>query len=207
MQFSVYLFDFDGTLVDSRESLLPVFSAGYSVVGRKVTAEEAERWMHVSLPESFADSGVPAEHYPKVLEAIIAALDLPDSIAMIKVFPEAVSVLERLVKHGKRIGIVSNNAASHIRMVLKQLNIDLPFDCIVGSDMFENGKPSREPIDVALKILGEDHRESVVYVGDSLQDPECGRNAGIGGILVDRKDVHPNYEGIRISNLEDLLDL
>ena len=207
MQFSIYLFDFDGTLVDSRESLLPVFQAGYAVVGRSVSAEEASRWMHVSLPESFADSGVPQEDYPKVLEAIIAALDLPESIAMIKPFTETVAVMKRLIAQGKRVGIVSNNTATHIRLVLKQLGVDLPLDCVVGSDMFDRGKPSREPIDVALKILGETDRSSAVYVGDSLQDPECGHNAGIEGILVDRENVYPEYSGIRIASLDELFDL
>ena len=207
MQFSVYLFDFDGTLVDSRESLLPVFAAGYSVVGRHVTAEEAERWMHVSLPESFAMSGVPEKDFQKVTDAIIAALDLPESLAMIKVFPDTLRTLRQLVQQGKRIGIVSNNGSPHIRLVLERLGIDLPFDCIVGSDMFTEGKPSREPIDLALKILGETNRGQVVYVGDSLQDPLCGYNAEIGGILVDRENVHPEFKGIRISSLDELLNL
>lgn len=207
MQFSVYLFDFDGTLVDSRESLLPVFAAGYSVVGRHVTAEEAERWMHVSLPESFAMSGVPKKDYQKVFKAIIAALDLPESLDMIKVFPDTISTLKRLVEKGKRIGIVSNNGSPHIRLALERLGIDLPFDCIVGSDMFTEGKPSREPIDLALKLLGETNRDQVVYVGDSLQDPQCGYNAEIGGILVDRENKHPDFNGIRISSLDELLDL
>ena len=207
MQFSVYLFDFDGTLVDSRESLLPVFQAGYAVVGRTVTAEEASRWMHVSLPESFADSGVPQEHYEKVAQAIIDALDLPESLAMIKAYEDTIPVLTRLVKEGKRVGIVSNNASTHIRLVLERLGVDVPLDCVVGSDMFSNGKPSPEPIDTALNILGETDRSRVVYVGDSLQDPLCGHNAGIGGILVDRENVHPEYQGTRITNLTELFDL
>ena len=207
MQFSVYLFDFDGTLVDSRESLLPVFQAGYAVVGRHVTPEEVSRWMHVSLPESFADSGVPKEHYQKVADAIIAALDLPESLAMIKAYEDALPVLTRLIKEGKRVGVVSNNTSTHIRLVLERLGFDLPLDCVVGSDMFQNGKPSREPIDVALKILGETDRSRVVYVGDSLQDPECGRNAGIGGILIDRENAHPDFQGTRIADLNELFDL
>lgn len=204
MQFDVYLFDFDGTLVDSRESLLPVFKAGYASVGRDVTAEEVERWMHLNLYESMADSGIPESQFETVIKATVAALDLPESLAMIKPFPEALENLDRLRKQGVRIGIVSNNTASHIKLALHTMGIDFPFDVIVGSDMFEHGKPSSQPIDVALELLGYHDRSKVVYVGDSLQDPECAKNASIGGILVDREDLYPDFKGTRVRNLNEI---
>ena len=204
MQFDVYLFDFDGTLVDSRESLYPVFKAGYASVGRDVTEEEAERWMHLNLYESMMDSGIPESQFETVIKATIAALDLPESLAMIKPFPEAVETLIRLREQGAKIGIVSNNTASHIKLALKTMGIDFPFDVIVGSDMFQHGKPSSEPIDIALKLLGYENRSKAVYIGDSLQDPECARNASIGGILVDRGDLHPEFNGARVRDLTEI---
>ncbi len=204
MQFSVYLFDFDGTIVDSRASLYPVFKAGYASVGREVTEAEAEKWMHLNLLESLIDSGIPEKDYETVVKATIEALDMPESIAMITVFPEAVENLMRLHRSGARLGIVSNNTASHIRLVLETLGVDVPFDIIVGSDMFKNGKPSSEPIDTALDLLGYHDRDRVVYVGDSLQDPECGKNASCGGILVDREDRYPDFEGIRVRDLSEI---
>lgn len=206
MQFSVYLFDFDGTLFDTRVSLVPVFRAGYAVVGREVTEEECERWMHLNLIQSMTDSGIDEKDFPKVVDAIINSLDMPESIALIKPYADMVEVLNRLRREGKRIGIVSNNSSSHIRLVLDTLKVDIPFDCIVGSDMFKHGKPSPEPIDTALSILGMERSKDIVYVGDSLQDPECGLNADIGGILLDREDRYPDFEGIRVKSLRDLLD-
>lgn len=204
MQFSVYLFDFDGTLCDTRESLVPVFQAGFASVGRPVSKEEAGRWMHLNLMQTLKESGVPEEQYQTVIDATIAALDIPESIAMIRPFEDAVPLLLQLKQQGKKIGIVSNNASTHIRLVLDTLGIDIPFDCIVGSDMFQNGKPHPEPIEMALSILNEKVGSDVVYVGDSLQDPECGINAGIEGILLDREDTHPAYDGIRIHSLDEL---
>lgn len=205
MQFSVYLFDFDGTLCDTRESLVPVFRAGFDKIGYHATPEQCERWMHLNLLQSLVDSGIAEEDYQTVVDGIIDALDMPESIALIKAFQETEGVLRQLVQAGKRIGIVSNNTSTHIRLVLKSLGIDLPFDCIVGSDMFSNGKPHPEPILTALSILGIEPDSSVCYVGDSLQDPECGENAGISGVLVDRENVHPDYQGIRVFDLGGLL--
>ena len=206
MQFSTYLFDFDGTLCDTRESLVPVFRAGFERVGYHATPEECERWMHLNLYQSLVDSGIPESQYQAVVDGILDSLDLPESIAMIRAFPEAVEVLQELLRRGKRIGIVSNNTSTHIRLVLSHLGFDLPWDCVVGSDMFQNGKPHPEPIHTAMKILGLSDGRELCYVGDSLQDPECGKNAGIGGILVDREDAHPDYEGVRIHDLRELLD-
>ena len=204
MQFRVYLFDFDGTIVDSRASLYPVFKAGYASVGRDVTKEEAARWMHLNLYESLVDSGVPEKDYETVVKATIDALDLPESLAMITLFPESIDTLLRLKKAGAKIGIVSNNTASHIRLVLETLGVDVPFDVIVGSDMFTQGKPSSQPIDVALDMLGYHERSKVVYIGDSLQDPECGKNASCGGILVDRENDYPDFDGSRVRDLTEI---
>lgn len=204
MQFSVYLFDFDGTLFDTRESLVPVFAAGFAVAGRAVTPEECERWMHLNLLQSMADAGIPEEKFDEVIEATIAALDLPESIALIRPFEETKEVLLTLKEQGKKIGIVSNNSSSHIRLVLKTLGFDMPFDCIVGSDMCSVGKPSAEPINLALSLLGEQNRQDVVYVGDSLQDGECGHNAEIQSILVDREDAHVDAPYRCICDLREL---
>ncbi|MCR5348761.1 MAG: HAD family hydrolase [Bacilli bacterium] len=204
MQFDVYLFDFDGTLMDTRESLVPVFRAGYAVVGREVSEEEAERWMHLNLTQSFKDSGVDEKYFGVVCKAIIDSLDMPESIRLIHAFPDAIPTLKKLRALGKRIGIVSNNAASHIRLVLETLHIDVPFDCIVGSDMFLHGKPHPEPIQVALRLLQEKEGPNICYVGDSLQDPETGINAGIGGVLLDRDGRHSDYPGVRIRSLKEL---
>lgn len=203
MQFSVYLFDFDGTICDTRKSLVPVFRAGYSLVGREVTEEECERWMHLNLSQSLADSGIDPALYPTVIEGIIAALDMPESLVMIEPFPEAFAVMKQLKENGAKVGIVSNNTATHIRLVLDTLRFDGELDCIVGSDMFQKGKPDPEPIETALKILETSPTKDCVYVGDSLQDVECGENAGIAGILVDREHAHPERKSI--SDLNDLL--
>ena len=150
MQFSTYLFDFDGTLCDTRESLVPVFRAGFERVGVHATPEDCERWMHLNLYQTLVQSGIPEEQYQTVVDGILDALDMPESIALIKPFEDTVSTLQALLDSGKRIGIVSNNTSTHIRLVLHEMGIDIPFDCIVGSDMFSHGKPHPEPIEVAL---------------------------------------------------------
>lgn len=206
MQYGVYLFDFDGTICDTRRSLLPVFQAGYAVVGRKVTEEEVSRWMRLNLLQSMEDSGIAKEDFPKVASAIIAALDLPESLAMIEPFPEAFEVLRTLKAMGKKVGVVSNNSSAHIRLVLETLGFDMTLDCVVGSDMFQNGKPSPEPIQLALSLLNEEISAKVVYIGDALQDPETAHNAGIAGILVDREEAFMDFSGNRIHDLRALLD-
>ncbi|MBR1847253.1 MAG: HAD family hydrolase [Bacilli bacterium] len=206
MQFSTYLFDFDGTLCDTRESLVPVFRAGFERVGVHATPEDCERWMHLNLYQTLVQSGIPEEQYQTVVDGILDALDMPESIALIKPFEDTVSTLQALLDSGKRIGIVSNNTSTHIRLVLHEMGIDIPFDCIVGSDMFSHGKPHPEPIEVALRMMGLEANDQVCYVGDSLQDPECGINAGIGGILLDRESVHADFVGNRVATLSELLD-
>ncbi len=204
-EYDVYLFDFDGTLCDTRQSLHPVFAAGFASIGREVTPEESSVWMHYNLHQTLKMANVPEKDWNTVIKATIAALDLPESLALIRLFEDTLPVLIQLKHRGKRIGIVSNNTSAHIRLVLDRLGITLPFDCIIGSDLFHNGKPNPEPIEVAAASLGIVPSKKMVYVGDSLQDPECGINAGISGILLDREDTEKGYEGLRISSLHELL--
>ena len=203
-EYDVYLFDFDGTLCDSGESLGPVFVHGFEAIGMSCRPEDALVYMHHSLQETAAMKGVSKEQWPIFVEAIIKALDFEDSLKLIKMYPESIEVLRSLKAKGKRLGIVSNNTTIHIALVLKQYGLNDIFDVLSGSDVVTKAKPFAEPIFYALEKLGIEPSENVVYIGDSNQDIECGNNAHVDAILIKREgtcsDLHT------ISNLKALLE-
>lgn len=203
--YDLYLFDFDGTLFDSRESMFPIFARGFGIAGRSVTKEEADEWMHHNLYESMQMAGIPEEKYQAIVDEILVALNDPEMLALIAPFPDVKETLLSLLSKGKRIGVVSNNDSEHIRLSLDMHGLTMPIATIMGSDRFEKGKPDPDPILTALKETGDVPSKSVVYVGDSLQDIECGLAAGVDAILVDRENAYPDFEGIKISTLKSLL--
>ncbi|MDO5329949.1 MAG: HAD family hydrolase [Bacillota bacterium] len=202
-QYDVYLLDFDGTTFDTSESLFPVFLHGFEAIGKKCTPEDAREYMHHSLPQAAKMANLSEEELTPWAEEICRALDYEDSLSLIKIFPETFEVVSKLHSQGKKLGIVTGNLSDHVRKILGRFGLDSAFPVIVGSDVYKKSKPDREPIDIALRMLGVDGA-SAVYVGDSLQDIECGHNAGIDAILVDRNDEHPDFGGEKIKSLRQL---
>ena len=204
-EYDTYIFDFDGTIVDSEASLFPVFKAAFAEIGREVTREESNRYIHISLGETMALTKIEGEERQRFMDAVLVHLDDPESIAMIKFFPEAEEVFRELLAHGKKVGIGSNNVVKHMNLVLEGLKGRDYFMTIVGSDRVAHAKPAPDIMYQACEDLGVLCDQSAVYVGDSLQDVATGLASGADGILVDRRNEHPDFEGKRISSLRELL--
>ena len=205
-QYRIYIFDFDGTLCDTKESLYQVFEDCFAAVGiRGITHEECEEFMHHTLKQTAKMKGVPDELYPTFLDACIKSIDRRETIEKSKGYPESLDVLEKLNKRGKTLAVCSGNTSKHIREVIEFLGWPEVFSNYMGSDIYAHGKPSAEPLLMCLQALGEGVSEDVVYIGDSMQDMEAASNAGIDGILVDRENQYTDYPGLRISSLLEVL--
>lgn len=204
--YDVYLFDFDGTLVDSSASFYPVFRAGFAAIGIfDVSDEECDEFMHHNLSHDALSKGATKEQIPTFIQAVLDALDAPEVIGATTAFPGAFEVVKQLLSKGKRVGIVSSNTQKHIRLVLNHLGIGDIFETYTGSDTYKRTKPAPDPILIACQRMGVTPSEKVVYVGDSLQDVQAGRAAGVSTLLIDRKNAHPKQKGIRIETLNTLV--
>ncbi|MCH3909640.1 MAG: HAD family hydrolase [Bacilli bacterium] len=204
--YDVYLFDFDGTLFDTLDSLVGVYKTALRSVGYDCTKEDAAKYMHMSLSETadllhIDDPASRNIFFEKTSEA----LDYPEYIKMIKMFPDVLNTLKALAKKKKIIGIVSGNTEKHISLVLNQFGIKDYFSFAVGSAPGRRPKPFADPILFALRSIPTVSPKKVVYIGDSLQDPETAKNAGVDGVLLDRNHEHVSYKGKRIATLKTLL--
>jgi len=203
--YSVYLFDFDGTLFDTLESLYPVYRYGFAAVGMSVTNAECDHFIHISLSQSAAAKKMPEADYPVFRKAIGVGLNLEDSLSLIKVFPDALDTVRALRARGAKIGIVSGNNEDHMKIVLERFHaLDL-FDEITGNESFKNPKPSAEPCLAAIAKLGLKPSSDIIYIGDSLQDVESGHAAKIDALLIDRSNLYPNYHLPKLQSLTALI--
>ncbi|HAS55962.1 MAG TPA: hypothetical protein DEF61_05450 [Firmicutes bacterium] len=201
----VYLFDFDGTLFDTKLSLRPVYKSGFKAIGiNDISNEECDTYMHYSLKQTLEMKGVSLDFFIPFATAILKALDSEESLSLIKIFPEVKKTLDRIKSSNETIGLVSGNSSNHIRLVLKRFGLESYFKVIVGSDMYKNGKPDPEPILLGCKLLSIIPNNNVVYVGDSLQDEECARRAGVSSFIVDR---NKEYDDKTLKKGYSLFDL
>ena len=203
--YDVYIFDFDGTLVDSEYSLFYVFQAGFAEIGRTCTREQSAHYMHQSLLETVEEAKIPEADQRPFLDKIISALNDPHANELIVAFPETKEVILELKKRGKKVAVASNNVVPHIQDVLHLLDMDGVFESYAGSDRVKRTKPNPDLIHLVCEDLRVPCDERVVYVGDSLQDAQTGLAAGAGAVLVDRTNRLPEFSGNKISSLKELL--
>lgn len=204
--YSTYLFDFDGTLVDSHDSLVKVFEDSYEVVGVKVPEGYCLRLMRIPLFQGYAELNAPDDEISKKKfgDMINLSLDAPEVLKLTKQYDDTLDNLMRLKNSGAKLGIVTSNNVNHVRDVLHFLNIpeDL-FAVIVGNKETKKHKPNPDPLYKALELLNIS-KDNVCYVGDALQDKETAINAGMDAILLDRNHEYDNESGIVIHSLSEL---
>jgi phosphoglycolate phosphatase-like HAD superfamily hydrolase len=204
--YQAYFFDFDGTLFDSYHSLIGVYGYAFKKIGRDCTPEQAGIYMHMSLSETCDYLSIQNVDERKIFfQAVHDALDFPEYVAQITIFPDAIPTLRSLQKRGKLCGVVSGNTEKHIGLVLSQFHLNDLLSFAVGNSPYRQPKPSGDPIFEAQKHCPGIPHSAMVYIGDSLQDPETAHNGGVDGILLERRHEYPNYSGEKISTLSALL--
>ncbi len=117
-------------------------------------------------------------------------------------FPETIAVLQEF-KQKYKIAILSNTTNISMKQILEKFPIHELVDEIILSYEVGIQKPDPHIYALALQRLGVSADEAVM-VGDSLRlDVASAESCGIKGILIDRKNKHPDYPN-RIMTLTDL---
>jgi len=174
--YPVWLFDFDGTLVDTHGVILDCYRhAALQVLGEELPADVVAANLSRTLREASAEvAGDRAEEFFDVYVAHSMALHADE----VWPFEGVTEMLMRLRDDGCRLGIVTSKLRSVVELVLDQVSYGPAFEVIVTVDDTELHKPEPEPILYALERLkvGPD---AAIYVGDSPFDILAARAAGV----------------------------
>ena len=205
-EFDVYLFDFDGTLVDSHESLKEIFKRAYKAVGVDVSDDYIRRLMRVQLQQGYKELNAPQDEDSIALFAseIIRLLDEEEITKLVTNYDDVKQALYVLHSMGKKLAIVTSNNQKHVRDVLRHLDIDENlFTVIVGNKETKRHKPYPDPVLKALELMNIS-TDGVCYVGDGLDDMTSATSAGVYPILLDRLDEYGDSNHVVIKTLEEL---
>ena len=174
--FPVYLFDIDGTLLDSAQDICGAIQQVLdSTPAPPVTFDFLKSYIGRHLIDLF--TGLFPNYTPEQIEHLIAqyrTLYLARGHAMTSVYP---GVAEGLAALGGRKGSATTKGTPTTRAVLQQFGLIQYFDHVQGTDGFPS-KPAPDVIFAALKALGAS-TEECLFVGDSPADMEAGRRAGV----------------------------
>jgi len=179
MKLKAILFDLDGTLVDSALSIGAVLNQ--MRLERNMSHLETQKyrdWVSLGANDLVAKS----------LEIAVGDVDpfLQDfraryaskKTATEDLFPFVRESLNALKNLRISMAICSNKPLHLCEKVLNDLDLDGYFSCVVGGSSVTRAKPSREPVDIALSMLGYSHGDSLL-IGDSTLDQGASKNSGL----------------------------
>ena len=186
METKVIIFDFDGTLCDTRSNIIIAFRATMERLGLEMRDEATcGATIGLTLRDGFKSM------YPMLDDAAIDnCVDTYRQIfaerreeLMPELFPGVKETLEELHKRGHRMTIASSRLTDSLMLFMRHHNIDQYFEYVVGSDSVSNHKPHPEP---ALKTLTELNIEpsEAIMVGDMPVDIAMAHNAEIRAVGV-----------------------
>lgn len=172
------LFDWDGTLVDSRGTVVEAYRrASRDVLGIDfpATPTEEESVLTGHSRVSLAAVAPDPEALERVLEALAAAyLRATPALA----FPGAAELLDELRGAGVAVGIVTSKIRDSFEHDAAGLGLTERIDAAISGDDGYPPKPDPAPVLACLRALGAAPAEAL-FVGDGPDDVTAGRAAGV----------------------------
>jgi phosphoglycolate phosphatase len=175
-RFPVYLFDIDGTLLDSALDICGAIQQVLSSTScHPVSFEYLKSYIGLHLIDLFEDifPDLTAERCDALIQQY-RTIYHGRKHQETRVFP---GVAEALAALGGRKGTATTKGTPTTRLVLEQFGLLQYFDHVQGTDGFPS-KPAPDVIFTALSAMGA-KPEECLFVGDSSADMEAGRRAGV----------------------------
>jgi pyrophosphatase PpaX len=176
-RFATYLFDLDGTLLDSVGLILASYR--HTALAHRGSAPDDAVWL--------AGFGTPLRTQLRVLSddpVEIAAMvetyreyNLTHHDAMTRPYDGIVPAVRALAARAD-LGLVTSKLREGAMRGLRHAELEDSFDVIVGADDVDRHKPDPAPVFAAVERLGADPA-TTIFVGDSPHDMAAGRAAGV----------------------------
>ena len=174
--FPVYLFDVDGTLVDSAADICGAIQTVLASTPRAdVEQGYLKQYIGYHLQDLFTDL-FPEVGNDEIDRLICAYRETYPSRghALTKLYP---GVLETIPQLPGRKSTATTKGTPTTRAVLEKFNLLPHFDHVQGTDGFPC-KPAPDVIHKSLEVFGA-KPEDCLLIGDAAPDMEAGRRAGV----------------------------
>jgi HAD superfamily hydrolase (TIGR01549 family) len=199
-RYSLYMFDFDGTLFDSGRGERTCYAAAMAKVGMAPSAGEG--FSGFPSREEFRVMGGGRDYEDLVRAFTEEARARMDTLTV--PYPDAAPAILRISDLGMPLCIATRKSEARARTILRAYDLERYFDKVVGYESVTRLKPDPECLLICMG--GYDiPRRDCVYIGDSPSDMEAAAAAGIDGVMVDREWNRGVPGKSRISGLRELV--
>jgi beta-phosphoglucomutase len=184
--FEAVIFDWDGTLADTRQAIVISFQKALSEIDCRVSDEYIERRIGIGAAETFRDILRSAKRSfdEKLIQHLIERKNQfeIELAPQVQLFSGARNLLESL--HGKvRMGLASMNSRSVIMHMIEAYGLKKYFEVVLTADSVSHSKPDPE---IFLKTASELKTvpERCVVFEDSIFGVKAAKSAGMGCVAV-----------------------
>ncbi|MBR1529027.1 MAG: HAD family hydrolase [Oscillospiraceae bacterium] len=213
MQYQVFIFDLDGTILNTLEDLYLSVNAALKQSGfpersleevRQFVGNGIRKLIERAVPFGTLETQISQVHQDFTEHYKIHCADHT------KPYDHIPEVLQKIRSAGMKTAVVSNKADYAVQILCKDYFPDL-FDAVAGEREGIRKKPAPDSVQAVLNALHLTP-EQAVYIGDSDVDIETAENSGMPCISVewgfrDREFLIQHGAGKIISNPEELLEL
>ncbi|MDD5026413.1 MAG: HAD family phosphatase [Candidatus Peribacteraceae bacterium] len=192
MQPAAFLFDLDGTLIDSLPLYEEAYLSAFAAHDLPLDIETFRRDIYCKgLPLKSALAPHKATHLNNSIRAGRDAHYEHLLATKLRWFPDVLPLLEALPPSIPR-AIVTGSHRSYVKAIERCLPLSKYFPTIITADeMDPYFKPHPHGLFLAAQALGAEPQHCV-YIGDQVFDMEAARNAKMANILIAR-EFTPSY--------------
>jgi len=182
---TAYLFDLDGTLVDSMSLHFLSYQRAFRVIGYDLTRTQfdafSSRPYHQMIPNLLQDD-VPNSLVQKIHKEKVRQFKRICAARPPKLLPLA-SLLPPLAVSSDKIALVSSGSRNSVSFTLATTGLRKYFSVVVTGDDVEEGKPDPEGYQIALNELGVAATDAIAFE-DSVDGSKAAESAGISVVIV-----------------------
>jgi beta-phosphoglucomutase len=208
--YEAVIFDWDGTLADTRKVIVVSFQKALSEVNCSVINEYIERRIGIGAAETFRDilRLVNDQVDEKMVQSLVerkSQLEI-ELTNQVRLFPGARELLEAL--HGKvKMGLASMNNRSVIMSMVEANNLEQYFETVLTAESISHSKPHPEIfLKTAVELKARPGK--CVVLEDSIFGVKAAKSAGMGGIAVttgvySKEELEREKPDLVVKTLED----
>ena len=181
---AAFIFDLDGTLVDSNELHVESWDRAFRHFGKQFSHGE----LHAQIGKG-ADQYIPEflteeelELFGNDLDQFRSELFEREYLPRVRPFPEVRELFARIRADKHKIVLATSGKRAETRHYVKILRVADLIDGATTADDSDRSKPAPDIFQAALKKLDDVPKESALVVGDTRFDMEAAGRAGLRGI-------------------------